>query len=219
MMSGWLIQVITIAAVCAGGTFVKPLCSRTLNAASSVTKSAAPTIGAGLASAERPSNSPSSASIALAHVDLSSWRADGRSGTIRHRGKTVTHVVPLRGYVLSGTASGVPMYQCGARLQTASVPAQSLILVGVASTEALSCDGIKAFGAVPAPSGVDRIAFIYRGSSPNARGVNTVVIVESNSATTVWSVNDALSHKLDQRGNLTSVPAIRAYLARTGNRN
>ena len=146
--------------------------------------------------------------------DFSAWRADGRSGTVRRRDAKIVHVTPVRGNALSSTAGGASSRWCGARLQTGASAAQSLLLVGVGVTEALSCDGIKAFGAVPAPRGVERRACVYGGSSPNATGVNTVVIIELVSASTIWAVNEGLSYKLDQLGTLTSVHAIRAYLAK-----
>ena len=152
---------------------------------------------------------------AAAGPDLSSWRADGRRGSVRGRGGPLTEVTPLRGIALSAQVAGVTPRWCGARFQTGAAAAQSLVLIGAGVTEALSCSGIKAFGAVPAPRGIERIAFVYSGSSPNASGVTTVVIVDriSASASAVWMVNDELSYKLDQRGNLTSIPAISAYLA------
>jgi hypothetical protein len=153
--------------------------------------------------------------------DLSSWHADGRPGGVRARDGAVTHVTPLRGNALTVQAAGVTPRWCGARLQTGKAPAQSLVLVGVGITEALSCAGIKAFSVVPAPRGVERVAFLYSGSSPNASGVTTVVIVDRISASggTGWVVNDALSHQLDQRGILTSLPLIRAYLANESHRS
>jgi hypothetical protein len=154
--------------------------------------------------------------LAANNVDLSSWRKDGRASNVRTTDGKPTYVAPLRGDALSTTPAGVTPKWCGARFQSGAEPAQSLVLVGVGITEALSCTRIKAFGAVPAPRGVERIAFIYVGSSPNASGVTTVVIVDKilASASNGWQVNDELSYKLDQRGNLTSIPAIRAYLAK-----
>jgi hypothetical protein len=153
---------------------------------------------------------------ALTGPDLSSWRGDGRSGNVRRSDGKVTQVTPLRGNALSETAAGVTPKWCGARFQTGKAPAQSLVLVGVGATEALSCSAIRAFGAVPAPRGVERIAFVYSGSSPNASGVSTVVIVERSivSAGSGWAINDELSNKFDERGNLTSIPAIRTYLSK-----
>jgi hypothetical protein len=153
--------------------------------------------------------------------DLSSWRADGRPSSVRGRDGAVTHVTPLRGNALTVQAAGVTPRWCGARLQTGKAPAQSIVLVGVGITEALSCTGIKAFGVVPAPRGVERVAFVYSGSSPNASGVTTVVIVDriSASSNAGWVVNDELSYKLDQRGNLTNLPLIRAYLANENHRS
>ncbi len=131
----------------------------------------------------------------------------------------VTHITPLRGKGLSAPPGGLPSQWCGARLQTGVTSAQSLVLVGVGVTEALSCDGIKAFGAVPAAKGTERIAFIYRGSSPNTRGASTVVIIERASRPTScgWAVHHELSYNLDQIGTLTSLPAIRAFLAKYAN--
>jgi hypothetical protein len=102
-----------------------------------------------------------------------------------------------------------------------SSSASHLVLAGVGITEALSCTGIKAFGVVPAPRGVERVAFVYSGNSPNASGISTVVIVEWASALcgTGWVVNDALSYQLDQRRTLTSLSLIRAYLANESHRS
>jgi hypothetical protein len=164
---------------------------------------------------------PTVQAYAVTGPDLSSWRADGRPSSVRGRDGAVTHVTPLRGNALTLQAAGVTPRWCGARLQTGKAPAQSLVLVGVGITEALSCAGIKAFGVVPAPRGVERVAFVYSGSSPNASGISTVVIVEWASASggTGWMVNDALSYQLDQRGTLTSLSLIRAYLANESHRS
>lgn len=130
-----------------------------------------------LEASESPASPPGT------NPNLSAWRADGRPGSVRAYG-AVTHVTPLRGNGLSAPPGGVPSQWCGARLQTGAASAQSLVLVlvgvgvGVGVTEALTCDGVKAFGTVPAPYGVQRIASIYRGSSPNATGVSTVVLIE-----------------------------------------
>jgi hypothetical protein len=160
----------------------------------------------------------SSSPLPTTAPDLSSWRADGRPASVRLRDANVTHVTPLRGEALSAEPGGVSVRQCGARLQTGTAPAQSLILVGVGVTEALNCDGIKALGAVPSPRGMERIAFVYAGSSPNASGVNTIVIIESTSAAVGWAVNADLSYKLDQLGTLVSISAIRTYLAKHSQR-
>ena len=177
---------------------------------------------------ERPSKpDQAAAKSAIAGPNLSAWRADGRPGVVRrpptHAKQTtqaahITHITPLLGDAPSVKASGIGPRWCGVRLQTGTSSAQSLVLVGVGVTEALSCDGIKAFGAVPAPRGVARIAFVYRGSSPNASGVNTIVIIDSAEDSVGWAINDDLSYKLDQLGTLTSIPAIRTYLAKNSQR-
>jgi hypothetical protein len=146
--------------------------------------------------------------------DLSSWRADGRPGSVRRRDTKTVHITPLRGSALTATAAGVTPRWCGASFQTETAPVQSLVLVGLGVTEALSCVGVKAFGSVPASRGVTRIAFMYSGSSPNASNVLTVVIVEWTSTSDSWAINEELSYKLDQRGNLTSISAVRAYLTK-----
>ncbi|MBS0313512.1 MAG: hypothetical protein JSS05_04935 [Proteobacteria bacterium] len=148
--------------------------------------------------------------------DLSSWQVDGRAATVSLRGANKVHVTPLRGKPLSNESDAFyVVYWCGVRLQTAGEPsAQSLVLVGTGERETLNCDGIKAFGVVPAPRGVDRIAFIYEGSSPNTHGVTTIVIIESRSEPKVWAVNENLSDALDLRGTLRSIPAVRAWLAK-----
>jgi predicted nucleotidyltransferase len=152
--------------------------------------------------------------------NLSSWLGDGRAGVVRNSAGKTTQVTPLRGPALATSIAGFTPNWCGARFQTGTAPAQSLVLIGIDNTEALSCSGIKAFGTVAAPRGTERIAFVYRGSSPNASDVNTVVIVERKLATVGarWAVNDALSSKLDERGDLVNIPAIRAYLAGTSER-
>ena len=158
--------------------------------------------------------------------DLSSWQPDGRAATVSLRDAKKVRVTPLRGEPLSNESEAFyvvfyVVYWCGVRLQTTGeAAAQSLVLVGAGERAMLNCDGIKAFGVVPAPRGVDRIAFIYGASSRNTRGIRTVVIVESRSEPKVWAVNEDLSGALDLRGTLRSIPAVRAWLAKhpQGNR-
>ena len=154
--------------------------------------------------------------------DLSSWQVDGRAATVSLRGANKVHVTPLRGKPLSNESDlFYVVYWCGVRLQMSrEASAQSLVLVGTGVTEMLNCDGIKAFGVVPAPRGVDRIAFIYEGSSPNTYGIRTVVIIESTPESKAWAVNDDVSHAINLPGTLRSIPAVRAWLAKhpQGNR-
>ena len=152
--------------------------------------------------------------------DLSSWQPDGPAATVSLRDAKKVRVTPLRGEPLSNESEAFyvvfyVVYWCGVRLQTTGeAAAQSLVLVGAGQREVLSCDGIKAFGVVPAPRGVDRIAFIYEGRSPNTHGIRTVVIVESRSEPKAWAVNEDLSYALDVPGTLHSIPAVRAWLAK-----
>ncbi len=148
--------------------------------------------------------------------DLSSWQPDGPAATVSLRGAKKVHVTPLRGEPLPDMmGSFYVAYWCGVRLQASGeATAQSLVLVGTGVTEMLNCDGIKTFGVVPAPRGVDRIAFIYRGSTRNAPKISTVVIVESRSEPKAWAVNEDLSYALDVPGTLRSIPAVRAWLAK-----
>ena len=158
--------------------------------------------------------------------DLSSWQPDGRAATVSLRDAKKVRVTPLRGEPLSNESEAFyvvfyVVYWCGVRLQTTGeAAAQSLVLVGTGQREVLSCDGIKAFGVVPAPRGVDRIAFIYEGRSPNTHGIRTVVIVESRSEPKAWAVNEDLSRAINLRGTVRSIPAVRAWLAKhpQGNR-
>ena len=152
----------------------------------------------------------------IAGPDLSSWQADGPAATVSLRGAKKVRVTPLRGDPLpTESDTFYSFYWCGVRLQmSGEAAAQSLVLVGTGQREVLSCDGIKAFGVVPAPRGVDRIAFIYEGRSPNTHGIRTVVIVESRSEPKVWAVNEDLSYALDVPGTLHSIPAVRAWLAK-----
>ncbi|MCZ2135047.1 MAG: hypothetical protein LC098_06430 [Burkholderiales bacterium] len=158
----------------------------------------------------------------IAGPDLSSWQADGRAATVSLRDAKKVRVTPLRGEPLPDMlGSFYVAYWCGVRLQASEeATAQSLVLVGTGVTEMLNCDGIKAFGVVPAPRGVDRIAFIYRGSTRNAPKISTVVIIESRSEPKAWAVNEDLSYALDVPGTLRSIPAVRAWLAKhpQGNR-
>ena len=148
--------------------------------------------------------------------DLSSWQADGPAATVSLRGAKKVRVTPLRGDPLpTESDTFYSFYWCGVRLQmSGEATAQSLVLVGAGERAMLNCDGIKAFGVVPAPRGVDRIAFIYGASSRNTRGIRTVVIVESRSEPKVWAVNEDLSYALDVPGTLHSIPAVRAWLAK-----
>ncbi|MCZ2135048.1 MAG: hypothetical protein LC098_06435 [Burkholderiales bacterium] len=156
----------------------------------------------------------------IAGPDLSSWQPDGRAATVSLRDAKKVRVTPLRGEPLSNESEAFyvvfyVVYWCGVRLQTTGeAAAQSLVLVGTGQREVLSCDGIKAFGVVPAPRGVDRIAFIYEGRSPNTHGIRTVVIIESRSEPKAWAVNEDLSHAINLRGTVRSIPAVRAWLAK-----
>ena len=148
--------------------------------------------------------------------DLSSWQPDGPAATVSLRDAKKVRVTPLRGDPLpTESDTFYSFYWCGVRLQmSGEATAQSLVLVGAGERAMLNCDGIKAFGVVPAPRGVDRIAFIYGASSRNTRGIRTVVIVESRSEPKVWAVNEDLSYALDVPGTLHSIPAVRAWLAK-----
>ncbi len=152
----------------------------------------------------------------IAGPDLSSWQADGPAATVSLRDAKKVRVTPLRGDPLPSESDlSYSLYWCGVRLQmSAEATAQSLVLVGTGERVMLNCNGIKTFGVVPAPRGVDRIAFIYRGSSRNAHRIRTVVIVESRSEPKVWAVNEDLSHAINLRGTALSVPAVRAWLAK-----
>jgi hypothetical protein len=145
--------------------------------------------------------------------DLSTWVAGGAPAAIRHDDGTRTLVTPLSGLALSAAGSGVSPKWCGVRLQSGRAQPQSLVLIGTGVTEALSCTRVKGFGKVPAPKSIDRIAFVYEGSSPNADGVLTALVIERASSASLWAINETLSYKLDESGTLTTIPAIRNFLA------
>jgi hypothetical protein len=143
--------------------------------------------------------------------NLSGWATDGVAAKVAVEKQAEVRVIPLRGAALVKSAGIQPTW-CGARIEAVDTQVQSLVLVGTGVTEALSCTGIQGFGRVPAPAGKDRIAFIYKGSSPNADGVITAVVIDRSTPSGRWRVDEDLSYKLDESGTLTTIPAIRAWL-------
>lgn len=146
--------------------------------------------------------------------DFSSWAPDGAPVRIAGNKQVTLRLTPLRGEALRPSDAGVPHNWCGVRIEGSDGQAQSLVLVGTGVTEALSCSGIQAVGRVPAASGTENIAFIYKGRSPNTDGVITAIVIERALPAGRWAVDEDLSYKLDENGQLTTIPAIRAWLAR-----
>jgi len=148
--------------------------------------------------------------------DLTGWASDGAAASVAVEQQEDVSVTPLRGAALIKSEAGVQPTWCGARIEASGGSVQSLVLVGTGVTEALSCAGIQGFGRVPAPAGKDRIAFIYKGSSPNADGVITAVVIDRSTPSGRWRVDEDLSYKLDESGTLTTIPAIRSWLTAQG---
>lgn len=148
--------------------------------------------------------------------DLTGWASDGSAASVAVEQQEDVRVTPLRGAALVKSDAGVQPTWCGARIEAAGGSVQSLVLVGTGVTEALSCAGIQGFGRVPAPAGKDRIAFVYKGSSPNADGVITAVVIDRSTPSGRWRVDEDLSYKLDESGTLTTIPAIRSWLTAQG---
>lgn len=103
---------------------------------------------------------------------------------------------------------------CAVDLAAGRSPAQRLVLIGEGYTEAVSCGRLLAFGRLPSPRGTWRIGFLYRAYSPNAT-VTQPVVIRRDAAGGRWTVDDELSQAISERGQLVSIPAIRAWLRRT----
>lgn len=86
-------------------------------------------------------------------------------------------------------------YWCGVQLD-----GQALTAIGVGATEAVSCDGLAAAGAVSK----GRIGLIYRTSSPNADSLTAVVLTPAGGA---WAVDEDATERL-----LETSPATLAAL-------
>lgn len=152
-------------------------------------------------SMRRQTNVPPTPSVADAPI------ADGRPATIAIGGFGTVTVAPLR-TIRDGAA------RCAVDLTIAHGATQRLVLIGEGETEALICDGILAFGAVPAPDATARIAFLYRGHSPNAKSLSPVFVSRALSGG-AWTTDDELGQKIGEHGKLDTIPKIRAELKRT----
>jgi hypothetical protein len=116
------------------------------------------------------------------------------------------HIQPLR-------APGRRAMECRVRLKPANGPAQQISLIGTGETEALSCQGIKAFGTVDRKAPYWRIAFIYRTSSPNYSSLTPVILYRTRQSPQ-WRIDDALGQKLGERPQLDTIARMRLYFAR-----
>jgi hypothetical protein len=104
--------------------------------------------------------------------------------------------------------------QCGANIRVGERPVQRLTTLGVGETETESCGTLLAVGAVPAPAGEYRIAFLYRDAPQHAGAKASetfirAIIVHRSARAAVWTVDDALSASLD---SVRSIAGLRAQL-------
>lgn len=102
-------------------------------------------------------------------ADLSSWRFEPAPGRSEARNT----------------------YWCGVQLD-----GQTLTVIGVGATEAVSCDGLAAAGAVSK----GRIGLIYRTSSPNADSLTAVVLTPAGAA---WTVDEDATERLEETSPAT----------------
>ncbi|WP_236037784.1 hypothetical protein [Belnapia arida] len=122
------------------------------------------------------------------------------------RGVTLT-LLPVR---FAPRVPGFPNQQrwCGLAIGGAGAT-ESLVTVGTDWTEAVSCDGLREAGEVPAAAGVPRFALIYAASSPNAAARVPVILR--------WEAGRAVldaeaSQRVDEAGQGGSLERIRAAL-------
>jgi hypothetical protein len=109
-------------------------------------------------------------------VELSSWRFEPAPGRSEARNA----------------------YRCGVQVE-----GNTLEVIGVGQTEALSCDGLAAVGAVSR----GRIGLIYRASSPNAASVVAVVLTRNAGA---WVIDERATEHLSDVSPATLAAMRRA---------
>ncbi len=100
---------------------------------------------------------------------------------------------------------------CGAVLRDPPRPPIALVTIGKDFTEALSCAGLSAAETMPPSGAAARIALLYRTASPNASGTTAIILVQDPS-TQAWSVDAALSQRLADSAEPTTMAAIRRAL-------
>lgn len=138
--------------------------------AASAPAAAPPAVFADAAGPARPDHAPQALVLTGGRkATLSSWRFEPAPGRSEAR----------------------DTYWCGVQLD-----GQALTVIGVGVTEAVSCDGLAAAGAVSK----GRIGLIYRTSSPNADSLTAVVLAPAGGA---WAVDEDLTERLSETSPAT----------------
>lgn len=101
--------------------------------------------------------------------------------------------------------------RCAVRLTEAGSAPQTIVTIGAGETEALTCGSLKALGRVPAPPGMQRIAFLYEAFGPHSTVLQPVILFRSAPGAN-WTSDDALAQRIGEDGSLVTIPAIRRFL-------
>lgn len=137
----------------------------------------------------------------------------GRARRMRAAGAPTVTLTPVR-FLSEGRDHRTPgTAACGVTLRGPDGKEQSLVTVGQAWTEKLSCDGLVEAGPVRTARGQPpRIALIYRTSSPPGRS-RTPVVLAWVAETARWAPEETASIMLGGRRDAGAVACISRILS------
>ncbi len=156
--------------------------------------------------AQSPSVAPSQAASGPGPVPSSSriFKPIGKPLTISFPGAAEVTLKPSEVQLGGKVGCAVTLVQPDAQPQT-------IITIGEGETEALTCSELKAAGRVPAPPGMQRIAFLYETFAPHATLLQPVIMARG-SGSAKWRLDDELAQRIGENGSLNTIPALRRWL-------
>ena len=132
---------------------------------------------------------------------------------LKIRGLGLTHVSTVRFTPHPGLSQAVVTTWCGVVVREGSAPAKPIVTIGVASTEALSCDGLAEIGDVSSAAVPARLGLVYRTRSANAVSLTPLIVVR-DSRSGEWRIDQTLSDEISQQRGKASLKAIRGFLSK-----
>jgi hypothetical protein len=165
-----------LALICAGACDAAPPAAKAGSGPTPAATTPAPRFR-DAAGAARLDRAPQALVLTNGHkVDVSSWRFEPAPGRSEARNT----------------------YWCGVQ-----VDGRPLTVIGVGSTETLSCGGLAEIGALSK----GRIGLIYRTSSPNAASLTSVILTEAAGA---WAIDEKATERLSETSPATLAALRRA---------
>ena len=128
----------------------------------------------------------------------------------------LTRLLPVRYEIANPGGGSAPFFQCGILFSRPNEAGRFVVTFGKDWTEAESCSGLRAIGAVGPgkQSALPRLGLIYEGSSPNTAVTEPVLL--SPTPEGVYEPDAETSQWLGQSSQGHTIAGIRQLLVRRG---